>query len=377
MILFLAIALSIYTAMHCLVFWGIHPLLAGHRSLAAAVLLWMLLMIIAPIAARLLDTGGSPQAARLLALTGFTWMGLLFLACSMFAVIGIIELFSRLPLLIVPGLPRLPLHGPLIATAVLIITLATGIYGYREAKNIGVVKVPITTDKLPAGTELLRVAQISDLHLGLLNCGPFLEPVIDRLKELKPDLLIATGDVVDAQINHLDALSTMWQEIQPSLGKFAVLGNHEVYAGLKQSIDFLQRSGFTVLRNTGLNVGGVVSLVGIDDEQIWNNAVHENAILQAQSSELFTIFLKHRPTVSRDGAQLFDLQLSGHAHGGQIFPFNFLTGLKYPRQEGLYRLSRGSQLYISRGTGTWGPPMRVLSPPEITMFEIRRSNSGT
>jgi hypothetical protein len=376
MILFLAVAVSIYTAMHGLVFRGIHPLLAGHRYLTAAVLLWMLLMIIAPFAVRLLDAGGSPQTARLLALTGFIWMGLLFLACSMFAAIGLVELFSRLLHLIPAGLPRLPLHGPLTAAAVLLMTLATGVYGYNEAKNIHTVTVPITTDKLPAGTELVRVVHISDLHLGLLNRGAFLEPVIARLKELKPDLLVATGDVVDAQINHLDGLSSMWREIAPPLGKFAILGNHEMYAGLSQSLDFLQRSGFTVLRNTGLGVGGVVGLVGIDDEQIHHKAVDENAILQAHASGLFTIFLKHRPTVSEDGPQLFDLQLSGHTHRGQIFPFNFLSSLKYPRQDGLYHLASGSRLYVSRGTGTWGPPMRVLSPPEITLFELRRSSSA-
>ncbi|MBU0964940.1 MAG: metallophosphoesterase [Proteobacteria bacterium] len=377
MILFLAVAISIYTAMHCLVFWGIHPLLAGHRYLAVAVLLWMLMMIISPLAVRLLDTNGSSQAARLLALTGYTWMGLVFLAFCLFAVIGMIALLFLVLPFIIPALPRLPLHGPLIASAVLLFTLATGIYGYVAAKNIRVVTVPITTDKLPAGTESLRVVQVSDLHLGLLNRSAFLAPVITRLKELKPDLLVATGDVVDAQINHLDGLSAMWQEIEPPLGKFAIIGNHEVYAGLKQSLDFLKGCGFVVLRNTGLNVGGVVRIVGIDDEQIWDHTVQETAILQAQQSDLFTIFLKHRPTVSKDDVQLFDLQLSGHTHRGQIFPFNFITGLKYPLQDGLHRLSPVSRLYTSRGTGTWGPPIRVLSPPEITVFDIRRGKSGT
>ncbi|MBU4262621.1 MAG: metallophosphoesterase [Proteobacteria bacterium] len=377
MILFLAVAISIYTAMHCLVFWGIHPLLAGHRYLAVSVLLWMLMMIISPFAVRLLDTNGSPQAARLLALTSYTWMGLLFLAFCLFAVIGMVELLSPLPPLINPAMPRLPLHGTLTAATVLLFTLVTGIYGYVAAKNIRVVTVPITTDKLPAGTESLRVVQVSDLHLGLLNRGPFLATVITRLKELKPDLLVATGDVIDAQINHLDGLDVMWQEIEPPLGKFAVIGNHEVYAGLQQSIDFLKRCGFVMLRNTGLSVGGVVRLIGIDDEQIWDHTVHETAILQAQPSDQFTIFLKHRPTVSKDDVQLFDLQLSGHAHRGQIFPFNFVTGLKYPMQDGLYCLSPASWLYTSRGTGTWGPPMRVLSPPEITVFDIRRGKSGT
>ncbi|RJX33090.1 MAG: metallophosphoesterase [Desulfurivibrio sp.] len=377
MILFLAVAIAIYTAMHGTVWWGIHPLLAGHRQAGLALLLWMLVMIIAPVAVRLLEAGGSPQAARLLALTGYLWMGLVFIAFCLFAVIGLVELLSYLLSLLIPALPRLPLHGPRIAAAVLLTTLALGIHGSVAAKNIRVEKVSIATDKLPAGREMLRVVQVSDIHLGLLNRGPFLAPIIARLKELEPDLLVATGDVVDAQLNCLDELCAMWQEIAPPLGKFAITGNHEVYAGLDQSLDFLRRSGFVMLRNSGLTVGGVVQLVGMDDEQLRNHAVQETALLRAQPAGLFTIFLKHRPTVSADSSALFDLQLSGHTHRGQIFPFNFLTGLHYPLQDGLYHLASGSLLYTSRGTGTWGPPMRVLSPPEITVFEIRRGHPGS
>jgi predicted MPP superfamily phosphohydrolase len=85
---------------------------------------------------------------------------------------------------------------------------------------------------------------------------------------------------------------------------------------------------------------------------------------------LFTLLLKHRPRLNRQALGLFDLQVSGHAHRGQIFPFNLLTALEYPLQDGLYPLDGGGHLYASRGTGTWGPPMRILSPPEITLFEI-------
>ena len=221
-----------------------------------------------------------------------------------------------------------------------------------------------------------RFLQVSDLHLGLLNREGALKRVVSRLKELEPDLLVATGDMVDAQLDHLDGLSDLWGEINPPLGKFAVTGNHEVYAGLGQSLEFLRGSGFTVLRNESRDVGDILTLAGVDDDQVRSSPTDESGLLGSRPQGFFTVLLKHRPSVSPGALGRFDLQLSGHTHLGQIFPFRFLTGLQYPRQNGLYDLPGGAKLYTSRGTGTWGPPMRVLAPPELTVFEVRRAGSG-
>jgi hypothetical protein len=375
MVLFFTVVISIYTAMHGVVFWGVSPLVAGWNKVTFSLLLWMALMIIAPFAVRLLEAGGNEQAARILALVGFNWMGLVFLAGCLFAAVGALDLLCRLLQLFI-YLPRFSLHVPLTSVLVLFLTLAAGLYGNSEAKNIRVETVPIITDRLGPEIDRLRLVQVSDLHLGLLNRDEFLQPVINRIKELKPDLLVVTGDMVDGRIIHLPGLYSLWQEIEPPLGKFAITGNHEVYAGLGQSIDFLHRSGFTVLRNIGINIKGMVTLVGLDDEAVPGAAVDEHALLQAHASDLFTLYLRHRPTVTAADADLFDLQLSGHAHRGQIFPFKFVTGLRYPMQNGLYQLTARGSLYASRGTGTWGPPMRLLSPPEITVFEISRAGAG-
>lgn len=223
---------------------------------------------------------------------------------------------------------------------------------------------------LPASVDRLRIAQVSDIHLGLLHREEALAPIISRLEEIQPDLVVATGDIVDAQIDHLDEMSELWQRLQPPLGKFAVTGNHEFYAGLAQALQFPERSGFTVLRGEKMTVAETITLVGIDDPA--GDSQDEANLLTRHHSDLFTLVLKHRPRVNEKAAGLFDLQLSGHTHRGQIFPFNYVTALKYPKQNGLYSLPGGGQLYTSRGTGTWGPPMRVLSPPEITLFEIVR-----
>ncbi len=369
--LFVLTFLSIYAAMHALVFWGIFPLLAGHRALPALTGLWMTAMIVAPVLVRVLDRLGHLAPARALAWVGYCWMGFLFLAFSLFSLLGLWHLLTTLSGFLLPAARALTLHGPVSAAVVLLIVLAAGLYGFYEASRLRVERVRLESTKLPAGIDRLRIAQVSDLHLGLIHREEVLAPIVSLLQELNPDLVVATGDVVDAQVDHLNGMTELWRRLEPPLGKFAVTGNHEYYAGLAQGLDFLDRSGFIVLRNAGIRVQDTLTLVGVDDPA-GGGAPDETALLKSQGGGLFTVLLKHRPRLRESAAGLFDLQLSGHAHRGQIFPFNFLTALEYPKQSGLYPLPGGGHLYTSRGTGTWGPPMRILSPPEITLFEIVR-----
>jgi len=370
MMLFLTIFISIYTAMHAVVFWGMHPLLKGHRALPTLTWIWMALMIVAPLLVRALEKGGYDFAARALAWVCFSWMGFLFLAFSVFVLVGAWHLLSlglnRL------GTPNLSIHGPACSLVVALIVLGVGIYGMHEATDLRVERVTLKSSKLPPGVERVRIAHVSDLHLGLIHRDETLAPVISCLLELQPDVLVATGDIVDAQIDHIESLNTLWQRVTPPLGKYAVMGNHEFYAGKEQALRFLRRSGFTLLRDRGVDVKGILRVVGVDDPAHGSNAQdqRELEVLQRNRSECFTLLLKHRPRFTPQSAALFDLQLSGHGHRGQIFPFNFLTALEYPYQDGLYPLPGGSNLYDSRGTGTWGPPMRVLAPPEIALIEI-------
>jgi len=376
MLIFALTFLAIYSAMHALVFWGFHPLLSGHPALPALTALWMGAMIFAPVACRVLDRHGHPLFARALAWVGYGWMGLLFLAFSLFVLLGAWELSIRLVALAFPGAHAGSLHGAVTSLLVLVTVIAAGLYGFFEASTLRVERVTLESGKLPPDVKRLRIVQISDLHLGLLHREEALAPITASIRELKPDLLVATGDMVDAQISHLDGLSALWRRIEPPLGKYAVIGNHEVYAGLEQSQSFLENSGFTVLRNEGVTLRGELTLVGVDDPAA-RSPRDEAAVLEHVPGNLFTVLLKHRPVTEEGSEKRFDLQLSGHAHRGQIFPFNLLTGLEYPMQDGLYSLSGGSHLYTSRGTGTWGPPMRILSPPEITVFEIVRREEGS
>jgi hypothetical protein len=155
------------------------------------------------------------------------------------------------------------------------------------------------------------------------------------------------------------------------LGKFAVIGNHEYYPGLEQSLGFLKRAGFFMMRNEAITVKGSLNIAGIDDPAV-GITVDETAVLSSVQNGLFTLYLKHRPNVPDATLGLFDLQLSGHTHRGQIYPFNYIVSIPYPYLNGFFSLEQGSYLYTSRGTGTWGPPIRILSPPEVTIIDIVR-----
>jgi len=365
---FLLLFLLIYGGMHALVFWGIHPLLKGHPALPTLTWIWMALMISAPLLVRLSEQTGLETVSRGLAWVGYSWMGVVFIAFSLFVLIGLWELLFQLAGKLLPQLPNLSLHGAITAAVILFVVIASSFYGLYEANNLQIEQVTIHSSKLPTGTPPIRIAQISDLHLGLIHRDEALAPIISRLQELRPDIVVATGDIVDAQINHLNELVALWQRIDPPLGKYAVTGNHEYYAGLNQSLDFLHRSGFQILRNNNINIGKWLKVTGVDDPAR-DGTSDENSAL-GNPSERFTLLLKHRPDFTEASTGRFDLQLSGHGHGGQIFPFTLLTAIKYPRLKGLYTLADNQYLYTSRGTGTWGPPMRIFSPPEITLFEI-------
>ncbi|MDA3904333.1 MAG: metallophosphoesterase [Desulfuromusa sp.] len=366
--LFFLLFLATYGGMHALVFWGFHPLLKGHPALPSLTWIWMVGMIAAPLLVRLCDRSGLEALARGLAWVSYSWMGVVFIAFSLFTLVGLWELMVRLANRLLPQLPNLSLHGAVTATVVLFVVIAASFYGIYEANNLRIERIRIVTPRLPSGTAPIRIAQVSDLHLGLIHRDEALAPIVSRLQDLQPDLLVATGDIVDAQLNHLDELVELWQRIDPPLGKYAVTGNHEYYAGLDQALDFLRRSGFKVLRNRDMKVGEWLKVVGVDDPARRGIPDEDGAL--GERSELFTLLLKHRPDFVETSLGKFDLQLSGHAHRGQMFPFNLLTAIKHPRQNGLYPLASGQDLYVSRGTGTWGPPMRILSPPEITLFEI-------
>lgn len=366
--------LLIYTLMHLLVWLGVRPLIPAGRRRRAALAVFAASMIVAPILVRLLERADFELAARGAAWIGYLWMGFLWLAFALFTAQGAWNGVMRLAGRYRPALRNWQLAGSRPALFALTVVIVAGSWSFFEAGKLRIERVTLRVPGLSAEQSRLRVVQISDLHLGLINREAMLDNVIGHVRQLQPDLLVVTGDLLDAQRNHLETLIEPWRQLSPPLGKFAVTGNHEAYAGHDNTLEYLKAAGFRVLLNEVVGTGGI-QVAGVPDPA-WGGALADALVLATADPRQPTILLKHRPWVETAALGHFTLQLSGHAHRGQIFPFNLLTGLAYPMQDGLYRLDRGSWLYTSRGTGCWGPPMRLFSPPEITLIELLATDMG-
>ena len=321
-------------------------------------------------------------AARAASWIGYTWMGLLFFFTWTNLALDTVNLLARLATAAFGTGPKpLVAYGRATFLTLAGLSVALGIYAFLEASRIRVEHIRVFTDKLPASVPRLRVAQISDVHLGLMVRHREASAIAALVREAHPDLVVCTGDLVDARPNHLDGLSEIFQTIRPPLGKYAVTGNHEFYAGIGLALDFARRAGFTVLRGEAVVAGTVLRIAGVDDPAGaalgLGSGRSEEAVLGSEPSPLFTLLLKHRPVLSPGTRRQIDLQLSGHTHQGQIFPFRLLVRLSSPLLAGLYASGDGGVVYVSRGTGTWGPRMRFLSPPEVTVLDIERRPAGS
>jgi len=381
MSLFLVTYFLVYGLLHLYLFLKARA--AFHFGLGTGVTLgvFMAVLVATPVAVRLLDRQGAFLFARGVAYLGYTWMGLVFLLFCLSLCVDLYNLAMRL-VAVLTGSPiaSLLLTGKKAFLTLLLLGLALALWAMAEAWRIRLEHLEINTARLPSHLNQLKVAQISDLHLGLMVGEQRLERVFSLIREANPDLLVCTGDLVDAQMDHLNHLASLLDEVKPPLGKFAVLGNHEFYAGIDLSEQFLRLAGFTLLRGTRDLPGGLVAIVGVDDPAALYRQSgslspdeQEAEALAAPRRRPFTLLLKHRPSVRPESFGQYDLQLSGHTHKGQMFPFTLITRLWFPRQDGLYRLEGGSLLYVSRGTGTWGPPMRFLAPPEVTLITVTRT----
>jgi hypothetical protein len=256
----------------------------------------------------------------------------------------------------------------------LAITLAATMYGFWEASRIRTVVYELRSDKLLPAMPRFRIVQISDLHLGMLENRWRLERILLEVEKACPDLVVSTGDLTDVHLQDREWLIERFQRVTPPHGKFAVTGNHEVYAGLADAVLFLQEAGFQPLQGTAVQVTPFLGLAGVDDDEAFIMEMipepDEVEILSSLSPRGFRVFLKHTPRVSARTLGRFDLQLSGHTHGGQVFPLFLIPLVVYGFGIGLTDLGQGSQLLLSRGAGTWGPPIRVFAPPEICVIDI-------
>jgi hypothetical protein len=345
---------------------GLAPATAADLRIALIVLAFSF------VVASLLSFRYSNPAVRAIYWAAAVWLGFLnflFWGSILIRLVWLAIKFSHLATN--PGVFRAPLAG-----AIYLVATLTGIYGLINARIIRIRRVPIKIPDLPASWRGRKAVLISDLHLGPINGERFCRRMVAAASQLKPDIVFIPGDLFDGTKSDLDQLVAPFHALKPPFGLFFSTGNHEEFTSPKPYIEAIRRAGIRVLANEQVVVDGLrIAGVLYHDS---SSPLHMKAALSRMGpaggqtdDALPGILLNHAPArlpiVEQAG---FSLQLSGHTHGGQFLPFTWITRRVYGRfTSGLH--SFGSlEVYTSTGAGTWGPPMRVGTRPEIVLLEV-------
>ncbi len=327
------------------------PLPSPARGIGTALLLVLApsLPITAMISRRLPRTAAKPWL-----LIGYLWFGLATylllgaLAAQVMRAVGVA--------------PWIAAAGALGAAG---LTVLYGLAHVRRGPQVRRVQVPLPRLGVPAYT----IVQLTDVHIGPLLGEAFAADVVAQVNALAPDLVVITGDFVDGRLAELRPHVAPFAGLRARDGVYAVTGNHEYYWHVDPWMDHVRSLGITVLRNQHVIIGGAFLLAGVDDATAGEDIP---AALAGRDPNLPVVLLAHHPsTIVRAVAAGVDLQLSGHTHGGQLLPLGWLCRLAEPLAAGLRRFGP-TWLYVSEGTGFWGPPMRVGTTQEITAITLVR-----
>lgn len=320
----------------------------------------------------------SPVVGEYITLVGAYWLAILYYLILGWLLIDLVRLLNRWIGFIPQSITSHPAY--LFTLGMVVILTVTGLvgYGHWNARHPQVKNYTIDIPKSGGNLKELHLVAVSDLHLGEIMDVQRLRVMVNMIHELQPDVVMMPGDVIDEDVGPFikQKMADLFKELQPKYGIIAVPGNHEYIGGQGEKvIQNLRQSGITVLRNSSVLVADSVYVIGRDDLSAVSFGGEERPalanILQAVDKSKPLILLDHQPKdLSEAEAQGIDLQLSGHTHGGQFWPNNYITQKIYEIDWGYLR--KGSlQAVVSLGFGTWGPPIRVGNTPELVNITVR------
>jgi predicted MPP superfamily phosphohydrolase len=331
-----------------------------------------------------------PEVARILGWPFYTWLGVSMLL--FFLLLG--TDIARLLVWVGNKLRSQPApidlaRRTLVARSVAgVVTAAAGTLtavALRSALGpVAVKRVPVTLARWPETMNGFKLVQLTDIHVGPTIGRAFIETIVAHTNALNPDLIAITGDLVDGTVDELRDSVAPLAQLRARHGVYFVTGNHEYFSGAAPWIAELTRLGIRCLRNERVSIGDATAsfdLAGVDDRsgarsREPGHGEDLDRALAALDPEREVVLLAHQPKSVFAAARFgIGLQISGHTHGGQIWPFSYFVRLQQPFIAGLHR-HEGAQVYVSRGTGYWGPPMRLGAPAEITQLVLTRGNEG-
>ena len=398
---FVAVIVAVIGGIHAYLYRRlVHDVVPRGRArrvgLAITVLLALMLSV-TMVASRALP----PDRARWLAWPGYVWLGLMF---YLLVILLLLEPPRLVIGLAVRGRDRLPREGPGAARApgpaavadppagarldrrtalarggaLIAGAAAAGLTGYGMTRALGPPRItPVTVPlrNLGAGLDGLRIAVVSDIHLGPTLGRSHTERIVATINMQEPDLVAIVGDLVDGTVAELGQAAAPLADLVSRHGSFFVTGNHEYYSGAGPWLAELEHLGVRPLRNERVEIevaGASLDFAGVNDlggEEDGDGPDFDRA-LDGRDAGRPVVLLAHQPVQVHEAAERgVDLQLSGHTHGGQLYPFDHLIRLEQPAVSGLHRFG-DTQLYVTNGAGFWGPPVRVGAPPEIVVVQL-------
>jgi uncharacterized protein len=368
--IFGTILLTAVTLMHIYVFWrtGSVPLIKKHISpkgiISTGISLWFIFLI-----GRLYGHGATGHLASILELIGMNWMAALFLIFVCVLSVDIITGFGIILTRIAPSL-----RGVAMVVGVVLSIIAM-VQGMRPPV---ISNYDVNISGLPAEMAGKVIIALSDLHVGSVIGEEWLSDRVAQVQAQKPDLVVLLGDMFEGHGPPAEELLNMLHGLSAPLGVWAVLGNHESYGHIDKRKSLIEVDGFKVLVDSWIEVSPGLIIAGVDDLTVrkWsgNSGDFITKTLEGRPPGA-TILLSHSPLDIEKAAQAgVDLMLCGHTHSGQVWPFGYLIKHRYPFFEGLYKVGKMT-LIVCRGTGTWGPRMRLWRPGEILRVTLHRADA--
>lgn len=298
------------------------------------------------------------------------WVSFLFVATLLRDMLGLIALYVSE---YIAGLIFSP-DGALATLILSVVALVSGVVPALRGAAVKYVDIPVTN--LKSSLDGFTIAQISDLHIGPFIGANYSKKVVDTIHKLSPTMVALTGDIFDSDYEHFHHQALPLGALADFSKVFFVTGNHEYYWDSRKWLALVTQMRMTLLRNENHIIaykGEKVLIGGIVDPAAQMMGEKPDVVRAAQGEAALKILLAHQPQIAEKAAQAgFDLQLSGHTHGGQFFPWTLVVRKVHKYHQGLFRVAEKMWIYVSPGTGFWGPPVRLGTTPEITLLTLKR-----
>jgi predicted MPP superfamily phosphohydrolase len=333
------------------------------------------------ILGRFAERAGLNWLAEPLIRTGSWWLGAMLYLTLIFLLIDILRGISMIPLPGVKGFfsfPWMSAKGKTISLVVYAVSALILTAGYINARYPALVRQPVKISK-PLASSSYKIVLASDIHLGMMIANGRLNRMVKMINAQQPDIILLAGDIFDEDLGSVirNNLGDILKTLNAREGVYAILGNHEFFGNAGEAEKYLEEHHIKVLRDTSVLLPAGINLVGREDitGQRFNRRDRKTLqeLLTSIDSSKPVIVMDHQPYHLKEVSALpVDLQVSGHTHHGQMWPFNYITSAMYEISKGYGQIGN-THFYISPGVGTWGPPIRTSSRPEIIVLEI----SGT